>query len=283
MLLVAFLWDDLGLWGSRRRRGHDDRQLRRHRAWARERWAAEGLFHRPGCRRRSAACDFGTAGADQRLLILLGNAVTPGRASARTVRLQSSCASRRPGQGSAGSWPTRTPDDPVGVRTRRHPAREVMVPRTEMVDRGDKTAGQATSLAVRSGHSRIPVIGENVDDVVGSCTSRTWCSRPTTPPTPVQDTKVTECDARPLFVPDSETAGRPAPRDAGATATMALLVDEYGAIAGLVDHRDVARRSSARSPTSTTPTRWPGRRRVGDNPGSRVSRRGCPSRDLAEL
>ena len=48
------------------------------------------------------------------------------------------------------------------------PAREVMVPRTEMVwIESDKTAGQATSLAVRSGHSRIPVIGENVDDVVG--------------------------------------------------------------------------------------------------------------------
>jgi CBS domain containing-hemolysin-like protein len=43
-----------------------------------------------------------------------------------------------------------------------------MVPRTEMVwIEADKTAGQATSLAVRSGHSRLPVIGENVDDVVG--------------------------------------------------------------------------------------------------------------------
>lgn len=48
------------------------------------------------------------------------------------------------------------------------PAREVMVPRTEMVwIEHDKTAGQATALAVRSGHSRIPVIGENVDDILG--------------------------------------------------------------------------------------------------------------------
>ena len=48
------------------------------------------------------------------------------------------------------------------------PAREVMVPRTEMVwIESDKTAGQATSLAVRSGHSRMPVVGENVDDIVG--------------------------------------------------------------------------------------------------------------------
>src|SRR6202022_1524904 len=48
------------------------------------------------------------------------------------------------------------------------PAREVMVPRTEMIwIESDKSADQATSVAVRSGHSRIPVIGENVDDVVG--------------------------------------------------------------------------------------------------------------------
>ncbi len=47
-------------------------------------------------------------------------------------------------------------------------AREVMVPRGEMVwIEADKTAAQATSLAVRSGHSRLPVIGENPDDVLG--------------------------------------------------------------------------------------------------------------------
>ena len=46
--------------------------------------------------------------------------------------------------------------------------REVMVPRTDMVfvERG-KTLRQALSLALRSGFSRIPVVGENLDDVVG--------------------------------------------------------------------------------------------------------------------
>ena len=46
--------------------------------------------------------------------------------------------------------------------------REVMVPRTDMVFiEHDKTVGQALSLALRSGFSRIPVTGENTDDVVG--------------------------------------------------------------------------------------------------------------------
>ena len=53
-------------------------------------------------------------------------------------------------------------------------AREVMVPRTDMVFiERDKTLRQALSLALRSGFSRIPVIGENLDDVVGIATSRT--------------------------------------------------------------------------------------------------------------
>ena len=47
-------------------------------------------------------------------------------------------------------------------------AREVMVPRTEMVwIETDKTLRQALVLFLRSGFSRIPVIGEGVDDVLG--------------------------------------------------------------------------------------------------------------------
>ena len=47
-------------------------------------------------------------------------------------------------------------------------AREVMVPRTDMVFiESDKTVEQALSLAMRSGFSRIPVVGENEDNVVG--------------------------------------------------------------------------------------------------------------------
>ncbi|MDX6325699.1 MAG: magnesium and cobalt exporter, family, partial [Nocardioidaceae bacterium] len=46
--------------------------------------------------------------------------------------------------------------------------REVMVPRTDVVFiEHHKTLRQAMSLALRSGFSRIPVIGENLDDIVG--------------------------------------------------------------------------------------------------------------------
>jgi len=46
--------------------------------------------------------------------------------------------------------------------------REVMVPRTDMVTMDqDKTLRQAMSLFLRSGFSRIPVVGDGPDDVLG--------------------------------------------------------------------------------------------------------------------
>ena len=43
-----------------------------------------------------------------------------------------------------------------------------MVPRTEIVwIERTKTVPQGLALALRSGFSRIPVIGENVDDIIG--------------------------------------------------------------------------------------------------------------------
>ena len=52
--------------------------------------------------------------------------------------------------------------------------REVMVPRTDMVviDR-DKTCRQGLNLLLRSGYSRIPVVGEDTDDIIGMLYLRT--------------------------------------------------------------------------------------------------------------
>ena len=120
------------------------------------------------------------------------------------------------------------------------PAREVMVPRTEMVwIESDKTAGQATSLAVRSGHSRIPVIAENVDDVVGVVYLKDLVERTYYSNNGGRDTRVSDVMRPAVFVPDSKPLDallREMQRDRN---HMALLVDEYGAIAGLVTIEDV--------------------------------------------
>ena len=86
---------------------HDDRQLVVIGV-ARELGPAERLHHRPGVS-RSAACAISVLLAPiTRLLILLGNAVTPVAVSA-TDRSppRSSCARSSTWPGSAGSWPTR--------------------------------------------------------------------------------------------------------------------------------------------------------------------------------
>jgi CBS domain containing-hemolysin-like protein len=46
--------------------------------------------------------------------------------------------------------------------------RELMVPRTDMVwIESDKSLRQGLSLALRSGYSRIPVVGNGIDNIIG--------------------------------------------------------------------------------------------------------------------
>ncbi|HKV18766.1 MAG TPA: hemolysin family protein [Mycobacterium sp.] len=177
-----------------------------------------------------------------RLLVLLGNAVTPGRgfrngpfASEIELREVVDLAQQR---GVVADDERRMIQSVFELGDT--PAREVMVPRTEMVwIENDKTAGQATSLAVRSGHSRIPVIGENVDDVVGVVYLKDLVERTYYSNNGGRDTNVSAVMRDPVFVPDSKPLDallREMQRDRN---HMALLVDEYGAIAGLVTIEDV--------------------------------------------
>ncbi|KMO83995.1 hemolysin family protein [Mycolicibacterium chlorophenolicum] len=177
-----------------------------------------------------------------RLLVLIGNALTPGRgfrngpfASEIELREVVDLAQQR---GVVADDERRMIQSVFELGDT--PAREVMVPRTEMVwIESDKTAGQATSLAVRSGHSRIPVIGENVDDVVGvvylkDLVQRTYSSR-----NGGRDTKVSDVMRKPAFVPDSKPLDALLREMQLDRVHMVLLVDEYGAIAGLVTIEDV--------------------------------------------
>ncbi|WP_299561076.1 hemolysin family protein [uncultured Mycolicibacterium sp.] len=177
-----------------------------------------------------------------RLLVLLGNALTPGRgfrngpfASEIELREVVDLAQQR---GVVAESERRMIESVFELGDTA--AREVMVPRTEMVwIEQDKTAGQAISLAVRSGHSRIPVIGENVDDVVGVVFLKDLVSRTYAAGNGGRDIRVAEVMRPAVFVPDSKPLDellREMQRDRN---HMVLLVDEYGAIAGLVTIEDV--------------------------------------------
>ncbi|BBX45394.1 hemolysin family protein [Mycobacterium cookii] len=177
-----------------------------------------------------------------RLLVVLGNMLTPGRgfrngpfASEIELREVVDLAQQR---GVVAADERRMIQSVFELGDT--PAREVMVPRTEMIwIESDKSADQATSVAVRSGHSRIPVIGENVDDIVGvvylkDCVQQAYYSS-----AGGRDTPVAKVMRQAVFVPDSKPLDallREMQRDRN---HMALLVDEYGAIAGLVTIEDV--------------------------------------------
>ncbi|WP_307828519.1 hemolysin family protein [Antrihabitans sp. YC2-6] len=177
-----------------------------------------------------------------RLLILIGNAITPGKgfrngpfASEIELREIVDMAQER---GVVAADERRMIQSVFELGDTA--ARAVMVPRTEMVwIEADKTIGQTISLAVRSGHSRIPVIGENVDDVLGVVYLKDLVQRTNTSSGRDRDAVVAEVMRPAVFVPDSkplDTLLAEMQRDRN---HMALLVDEYGGIAGLVTIEDV--------------------------------------------
>ncbi|HEX5144620.1 MAG TPA: hemolysin family protein [Mycobacterium sp.] len=177
-----------------------------------------------------------------RLLILLGNALTPGRgfrngpfASEIELREVVDLAQQR---GVVADEERRMIQSVFELGDT--PAREVMVPRTEMVwIESDKNAGQATSLAVRSGHSRLPVVGENVDDIVGVVYLKDLVQQTYYSTNGGRDTLVGDLMRPAVFVPDSKRLDDLLREMQRNRNHMALLVDEYGAIAGLVSIEDV--------------------------------------------
>ncbi|KAA1431267.1 hemolysin family protein [Mycolicibacter arupensis] len=177
-----------------------------------------------------------------RVLVVLGNALTPGRgfrngpfASEVELREIVDMAQQR---GVVAADEGRMIQSVFELADT--PAREVMVPRTEMVwIESDKTAGQATSLAVRSGHSRIPVIGENVDDILGVVYLKDLVQQTYYSTNGGQDTTVAQVMRPAVFMPDSKALNALLEDMQRSRYHMALLVDEYGAIAGLVTIEDV--------------------------------------------
>jgi len=117
--------------------------------------------------------------------------------------------------------------------------REVMVPRTDMVFiERDKTLGQALSLALRSGFSRIPVVGENEDDVVGIAYLKDIVARDHEHPGS-ERTPVTRVMRPATYVPESKPVDQLLRQMQSQRIHVAVVIDEYGGTAGLVTIEDI--------------------------------------------
>jgi CBS domain containing-hemolysin-like protein len=120
-------------------------------------------------------------------------------------------------------------------------AREVMVPRPDVVwiERG-KSLRQALALCLRSGFSRLPVIGDNVDDIIGVVFMKDLVRRSqgaTGADTPAP--RVEELMRPATFVPESKPVDELLREMQASRTHMAVVVDEYGGFAGLVTIEDI--------------------------------------------
>lgn len=119
-------------------------------------------------------------------------------------------------------------------------AREVMVPRTDMVTvDADATLTTATKIFLDSGYSRVPVIADDVDEVVGVLNLRDVSRRSFE--NSAEFASLTAQDlARPaMFVPESKKADDTLKQMQTQHTHLALVVDEHGGIAGLVTLEDL--------------------------------------------
>jgi CBS domain containing-hemolysin-like protein len=177
-----------------------------------------------------------------RLLILLGNAITPGRGF-REGPFSTETELRELVDMAEASAVIES-----GERKMIHSvfefgdtiAREVMVPRTDVVYiERYKNLRQTMSLFLRSGFSRIPVIGENLDDILGFAYLKDLARRDFEAPD-VEFTQRVEEIMRPAhYVPDSKPVDALLAEMQADRQHIAVVVDEYGGTAGLITIEDL--------------------------------------------
>jgi CBS domain containing-hemolysin-like protein len=119
-------------------------------------------------------------------------------------------------------------------------AREVMVPRTDVVYiERYKNIRQTLSLFLRSGYSRVPVIGENLDDVVGIAYLKDTVRRDFEDPDVEFTQRIDEVMRPAHFVPESKPVDALLSEMQAMRQHIAVVVDEYGGTAGLVTIEDI--------------------------------------------
>jgi magnesium and cobalt exporter, CNNM family len=177
-----------------------------------------------------------------RVLLAVGGALTPGRAGRERV-----VGSEEELRGLVDLLEERRVIEPT-ERAMIHSVfelgdtivREVMVPRTDIVFvERDRTVRQALSLALRSGFSRIPVVGENEDDVIGIAYLKDLVAHSRERPEGEAVEKV-ESVMRPApFVPESKPVDVLLREMQARQIHLAIVIDEYGGTAGLVTIEDI--------------------------------------------
>jgi putative hemolysin len=115
-------------------------------------------------------------------------------------------------------------------------AREVMIPRIDIVAvEIDTPLMDALKAFMDSGHSRVPVYEDTIDEIKGVLYAKDllnqWGKEPTKP--------ISELLRKAKFVPESKRASELLKEIRTSKVHMAIVVDEYGGTAGLVTFEDL--------------------------------------------
>ena len=118
--------------------------------------------------------------------------------------------------------------------------REVMIPRTDMVViDSDEGIAASMEMFLSTGVSRIPVIGEDIDEVLGVLYLRDVARLTFEKPLGVEAMTVANVARPALFVPESKKVDELLRQMQLESNHLAMVVDEYGGIAGLVSLEDI--------------------------------------------
>lgn len=125
------------------------------------------------------------------------------------------------------------------VELTRTEVAEIMTPRTEIVSMPSTvSAKEAAKFFRETGLSRIPVYGENRDDVVGILYAKDLFARLTLVGSP-SEVVPASLVRPPFFVPESKNAFELLEEFRAKRTQIALILDEYGGVAGLITLEDL--------------------------------------------
>ncbi len=118
--------------------------------------------------------------------------------------------------------------------------REVMVPRIDMATvLADSPLSIALETFLASGYSRLPIQGKSVDDIVGVLYLKDVARILSKDPASLETTTVSTKGRKPTFVPESMPVDDLLRQMQKSATHIAIVVDEYGGVAGLVTMEDV--------------------------------------------
>jgi len=114
-------------------------------------------------------------------------------------------------------------------------AREIMVPRTDTVYAEAETKlTEIIRIIIESGHSRIPIYQDNIDNIVG-----TLHAKDLLPFWGTEDIAIREIMRSPYFIPETKKISEVLKDLRDNKSHMAIVIDEYGGTAGILTLEDI--------------------------------------------